>query len=432
MFLNKFKELIISKPFMKEKFLYLIVVSFFMSHNSFAQDQTRIELNKLKERIEVLEQQIQQQDSQDFTISLKPSPTFKSKDGKMSFSLDGRIMIDAGFVTKEKTSSIKNDITTRRAWIGTSGNIDEDWSYRLLVGFENNDTTLTDAFIKYGGLDNVDILIGHFFENNGVSVATMNLISSFMERSSAITAFRPLRRNGVSVNPYGKNWGAHFGVFGSGTNNSASKNDKGIGVSSRIHYAAINDQENHHFLHLGFNNSYRSPDSAANEMRFNTSGNSKVINATLIDSGIIAGVDDYYQNMAEFRYQKGSFTLTSEYLKTNIRRNGYQNLEFDGAYVTASYFLTGEKFNYNAKMGAPTPAKINKNAWEIAARYSLTDLNDKDIAGGKLRSYDFGVNYHVSQNLRFMANYIINRMDQYTALQKRNPQYLLLRAQINF
>lgn len=415
---------------MIERPLYLLVVSFFICSSAFANEATLTELENLKKRIEILEQQVNDKDT--INITLKPNPSFTNKDDTLSFSLDGRIMIDGGFVTQDKTSSLKNTITTRRAWIGTSGTVDKDWSYRLLVGFENNDTTLADVFIKYEGSDNLDIMIGHFFENNGIDIGTMNLISSLMERSAAVTTFRPLRRNGISINPHGKNWGAHFGIFGSNANNASSSTDKGMGISSRIHYAPINDQTNHHFLHLGFNNSYRSPDSSQHEMRFKTFGNSKVINSTLIDTGIINNVSNYYQNMAELRYQKGPFTLTSEYIKTTIRRNGYQNLEFDGAYVTASYFVTGEKFNYDAKMGAPTPANINKNAWEIAARYSVADLNDKDITGGKLKSYDLGVNYHMNSHVRLMANYIINHLDENTLLQKRNPQYLLLRAQFSF
>lgn len=422
---------------MKNKFRTAIFFAstLLLATPALANSDTSLELQRLKERLAILEDKMAQESDKkadDVIVTLKPAPSFKTRDGKTSFELDGRIMVDAGVITKDKTSDTKNSTSIRRLWLGAGGNIDKDWSYRALVGFENNSTSIADAFLDYHGLKNADILIGNFFENNGIDAGTANLINPLMERSSGITTFRQLRRTGVSFNPYGENWGAHFGVFGSGTNNSSSTNTKGEGVSGRAHIALINDKTNSQFLHLGFNSTYRTPDSATKTMRFKSTGDSNVINAILIDTGNITNVNSYYQNMAEFRYQQGSFNLTSEYITTNIQRSGMQNLEFTGGYVLASYFLTGEKYGYDTKMGTPTPAKIGKGAWEVASRYSMTNLNNKDVQGGKLNSYDFGVNYYPNDHLKLMANYVFNRVDNNTALQKQNPQYLMLRAQIWF
>jgi phosphate-selective porin OprO/OprP len=411
--------------------VYCAWFSLSFSSTIFSAEVSPQEISQLKQRLTILENQIKENNQNNLTLSLKGGPSFKTLDGNNSFALDGRIQVDAGGIVKDKTSAARNTISMRRIWLGTSGTIDHDWEYRMLVGFENNQTSIADVFITYRGFKNLDVKIGNFFENNGLDVSTPNLFSTFMERSSGITTFRPLRRTGVSFDPYGKNWGMHLGVFGSGTNNSSTTNSKGEGLSGRAHITPINEEG--HWLHLGFNGTYHTPDSSNNSVRFSSTGDSNVINAVLIDTNNIFGVKNYYQYMPEFRYQKGSFTVTSEYVKTMINRNTANNLQFNGGYFMLSYFLTGEKYGYDSKFGLPTRPKISgKGAWELAGRYSFTDLNNKDIQGGKINSYDLGLNYHVNDHVKFMANYIISHLDNSAIYNKSTPQYLMLRAQLDF
>ena len=420
---------------MKIKICFLIAsLLLFLSSPAIAKtDYLSSEIESLKKRLYALEQEAQKQkdDPNRIITSLKPAPSFRSADGRKSFEIDGRIMVDAGMVTKDKNSGIHNTISIRRFWLGVSGKADKDWSYRGLVGFENNKTSVYDVFVNYHGFENADLRIGNFFENNGIDVETPNLISSFMERSSGITTFRELRRTGVSYNPHGQNWGAKLGFFGSTTNNS-STNAKGYGFSGRFYALPIKSDNENHFLHFGFNTSLRTPDSATKAMRFSSFGNTNVLNQTLIDTGNITNVNSYYQYSPEIRYQNGSLTLTGEYIETIINRdNGFSNLKFNGSYVMASYFLTKESYGYDVASGTPIAANITKNAWEIAARYSDTNLNNKTIKGGRISSYDFGINFYPNNRSRIMLNYIFNRLDNSAQIQK-NPQYLMLRMQVNF
>ena len=88
--------------------------------------------------------------------------------------------------------------------------------------------------------------------------------------------------------------------------------------------------------------------------------------------------------------------------------------DFWGAYVQASYFLTGEHRPYKTSNGTFDKVKPLKNygkeggpgAWELAARYSYLNLNDAGVDGGRLRDLTLGLNWYLNPNLRIMWNYI--------------------------
>lgn len=408
-------------------FFFILLQSDFL----FAKEVDISEFEHLKKRLEVLEKEISNNKNSTKSneeISLKSFFVKNSENFNATF--DGRFVLDSGFATKDANSNSNSATSLRRLWLGTFINVGEDWTYRFLVGFDKSSNSVIDAFVNYHGIKNIDIIAGNFFENNGVDISTINTITPLMERSLAITTFKPLRRVGVSINPYGENWGMHFGFFGSELNNSGAKK-YGEGFASRAHIAVINDKKNSQILHLGYNNSYRTPDLENNSMRFSSNGTSDVIGNKLVDTGVIYAVDDYTQNMAEILYQNGSFNFASEYVRTDIKRKNNDNLSFHGGYILASYFLTKEKYDYDVKSGAPLPAKVKNGAIEVAGRISMVNLDDTDIQGGKLESYDFGINYYLNSYVKFMVNYNINKISNQND-KKTNPQYLMLRMQASF
>jgi phosphate-selective porin OprO/OprP len=113
------------------------------------------------------------------------------------------------------------------------------------------------------------------------------------------------------------------------------------------------------------------------------------------------------------------------------------NNNFSAWYAQATWILTGESRLYNAATGAFTPPKVahpfgfgdsgGPGAWELALRYSDTDLNDNvanpanviTAASGTARTYDFyntvrggdqriftaGVNWFPNNAIRLAVNY---------------------------
>ncbi len=131
----------------------------------------------------------------------------------------------------------------------------------------------------------------------------------------------------------------------------------------------------------------------------------------------------------------GSFFFQGEYFWFQIDREnatnpntaaapnvpgGLGSLHFDGGYAEASWTITGENRPYNPATGAYgriTPFNpVNTSgtgwgAWEIAARYSVMNLNDNfgaatGIEGGKQQIVTVGLNWFVNTNIMFKLNYL--------------------------
>jgi phosphate-selective porin OprO/OprP len=104
---------------------------------------------------------------------------------------------------------------------------------------------------------------------------------------------------------------------------------------------------------------------------------------------------------------------------------GGDRSQVDGAYVQASWFLTGENRAYKTSSGVfgrVTPRRSfdpqngGWGAFELAARYSFIDINDPDLnagtlapaggGGGKEQNVTAGINWYLFSNLRLTANYV--------------------------
>ncbi len=103
---------------------------------------------------------------------------------------------------------------------------------------------------------------------------------------------------------------------------------------------------------------------------------------------------------------------------------------FNGGYVQASYFLTGENRSYDRRLGRLDSVYLGKNgpnnpfyigrnkdnnwafgrgAWELAVRYSYLDLNDgaglTRVNGGVEGGFSAGINWYLTNNLAYQFQY---------------------------
>jgi phosphate-selective porin OprO/OprP len=112
----------------------------------------------------------------------------------------------------------------------------------------------------------------------------------------------------------------------------------------------------------------------------------------------------------------GSISLQGEYFHAFTGGSEVGNPKFWGGYLQVSYFLTGEHRIYDTANGIFLRIKPKQNfhplrggwgAWEVAARLSYLDLNNRgDIKGGQETNLTLGLNWYLNPNIRFMFNYI--------------------------
>ncbi len=133
----------------------------------------------------------------------------------------------------------------------------------------------------------------------------------------------------------------------------------------------------------------------------------------VIDTGDIAA-DGALVAGAEAAWVNGPFSVQGEYLRSWVHANNGDVPVFQGLYASASWFLTGESRPYDRTQGAFGRVIPKRNfdpghggwgAWEIAGRYSYTDLDSGNVQGGRLSMLMAGVNWYLHSHLKWRFEY---------------------------
>jgi phosphate-selective porin OprO/OprP len=130
---------------------------------------------------------------------------------------------------------------------------------------------------------------------------------------------------------------------------------------------------------------------------------------------------------AEAAANFGPFYVAAGYFdyQINRRQTTLEDFNFHGWLAQASWIITGEARGWNgqnAAYQAPKPAKPfdlegeGWGAWELAGRYTLVDLNDREgaagspmpldgVRGGEQEIWTLGLNWYPNSVVRFALDY---------------------------
>ena len=166
----------------------------------------------------------------------------------------------------------------------------------------------------------------------------------------------------------------------------------------------------------------------------------------LVDTGTFTG-DDRMQVGLELAWVWKGLSVQGEFFYANVSRpGGAEDVDFNGWYVTVSYWLTGESRPYNHKLGAFGRVKPKKSfwgagetgagAWQIAYRFSFIDLESGDLTGGEQGTHTIGANWHWNPNTRVMFNFVFSQQDPNSAITlngaKTDISAFVIRWQLDF
>ncbi|WP_421622174.1 OprO/OprP family phosphate-selective porin [Alkalilimnicola ehrlichii] len=324
-----------------------------------------------------------------------------------------------------------------RARLGASGTLGGAWGYQIEFDFAGGDVSYNDLKVTYD-LGPGTLQLGQFKVPQGMEELTSSNRISFIERASS-QVFTDSRRIGLGYDQSGDNY--HFAVMGySHAIEDDPDADMPLGAAGRVTFNPIRGAQT---LHLGASLSHERFDSDGREgvVRFRDRPESRPTEGTrLIDTG---GLDakSTTKGGLEFGFLSGPFHMSAEYLQADINGDGDQrDLTFDGWHVQAGYVLTGETRGYRPTGFRTVSPASPAGAWEIAARYSSVDLNDRDVRGGEQKNVTLALNYYATDNLRFMANYIMVDVEDSAAVEgftggatdEDSPNIFLARMQYNF
>ena len=159
-----------------------------------------------------------------------------------------------------------------------------------------------------------------------------------------------------------------------------------------------------------------------------------------VDTGDLPGINHISRFGLEGAFQFGPVSLQAEYIRTFLsRENAYGDAAVDGWYAYASWFPFGGSRKYAAGKALFVYPDVRSawGEWEVAVRYSMLNLNDGSVRGGKEQNVTLGLNWYLTPKLRIMANYVLVFNDQDadgngTLIGNDNPQVFQMRLQWKF
>ncbi len=276
----------------------------------------------------------------------------------------------------------------------------------------------------------------------------------FLERALP-SAFLPFRQIGVMSYGNSRDELATYAISGfrfpTDTFGGNVGDNGGYGMATRVTALLINHPDTGGLLHVGGGYSFIDPANDLVQYRNQpevfvgeTGGGALVpvgVPSNLppfVDTGLLATENAHLANV-EFALARGSFCVQSEVIAAFVNRQSNESVAFSGAYAQAGYFLTGERRPYKGNAGVfgqVTPKQsVGKDggigAWEIAARWSMIDLNDADVQGGRLNDLTSGLNWYLNPHTKFQFNYIHAMLDS-QIYGDSNADLFAMRAQVDF
>jgi len=390
-------------------------------------------------------------------------PTITSADGRNSFAPRAIVQFDMADYSEDPEGGATTDFRRgsvgatgnretnaardfsdgayfRRARFGFEGMIARDFNYRVMLELggagTEGPTRINDAYIAYTGFAPFTIQLGAFSPPANMDDSTSVESSLFIERASGAEMSRTLGgadgRIGLGVRGSGTRWMSSL-TLTSRTVNDAEVFDSQLAAVARAGFLVAASAD--YNIHAGLSGTYvlepADQGSAAGAVRtpirFRDRPEIRVDSTRLIDTGSI-DADSAYVAGVEFGANWKSLYFQAENFWYGIERPGNPTLpdpSFGSYYAQASWVITGEARRYDVASGsfqAPRPfvpftASGGIGAWELALRYSHTDLNYHEgllgtaaladaVRGGEQAIWTFGVNWYINPNLRLLFNYL--------------------------
>jgi phosphate-selective porin len=228
---------------------------------------------------------------------------------------------------------------------------------------------------------------------------------AFAERAAPVTVFIPTRNDGIRV------WGSMprthggwtAGLFNDCLFNGLSPGANGYQAAARVFYAPIVSVDSNRALQLAvdvrWSNAREGMLSYKTRPENNEAPNFVNTHSFAASSGLTGD--------AELVALHDNLSFTAEALPTRVRGTPTGAITFLAYYAALSWRPGGETRPYSDSLGIPGRVHVSRRpyAWEIAARFSHTDLTAGDQQGGVLDVPSLSLGVYGPSSTRLLLDY---------------------------
>jgi len=398
----------------------------------------------------------------------KGRPTISAPDNSASLAVGLQLQFDMGGYFQDNRSNqiqppaardLNDGSNLRRGKVFIVGKYG-DWTANFTPDFggsSDGTVSLYEANLNYSGFKPFTATIGYFKPWYTLQDSTNSSDFLLLERPSIIEIARNVAagdaRASLGVRASTEDYFASAYLTGGnwGDQNAGLENDEQLGGVIRLAARPLHGEDWN--LHMGFSGSMllrpgqsnaRQPGDTVDNIQLRDRPELRIDMNRLVDTGPIST-----DNADTWGFELGgnwhNFLLQGEYVRIDVDRNRGSHLHFQGGYVEGSWVITGESRKYDTGSAAwtrPSPdhpfnpfsGDRGWGAWELAARYSVADLNDADIDGGHQRVYGLALSWYPTASVRFIlqGDYVDVDRHENQADVGQNFWNVALRSQIAF
>lgn len=322
----------------------------------------------------------------------------------------------------------------RRLRLGVGGQFARNWHYEFIPKFElasSRSLPINSAYVQYDGSTPVHLRVGIYAPMENFEEATPSSDMLFLERAQPDDVARNIAgndgRTAASLLSYDDSYFAAL-TFAGGLENDSAFRQKAL--MARFAWRPWHDENGGIAIGADVTHLLALPDyGTGRPLRFRLKEGLELqepgADMHLVDTGSIPsdGVTEWglesAGNYRNFYAQGGWFHYA---IASAVP--AAPDLLFGGWYLQSSWVLTGESKRWRTERGGygmPQPAHPlyggdGFGAFEVAARYSVLDLNDDagvaaaatpvgGIRGGEQRITTLGLNWYPGGPFRFMLDY---------------------------
>lgn len=360
--------------------------------------------------------------------------------GKPSVKVGGRIQLDwAAFsqnlASIDQAGDCLNGTEVRRARMFMKGDAFQVVNYKIEMDFVG-EVAFKDVYINVKELPWLgNVRVGHYKEPFGLEELTSCNYITFMERSIS-NVFSPHRKMGIMMHDWSEDENTTWAI---GAFTSLIRDDPpkfpfngyddagGTAVTWRLTHLPWYDEaaDGRGLFHTGACFTYRDIPKlipgAIDQYRIRVRPESHLARR-VANTGWLDDVKAVTSFDLEAAWVYGPVSVQAEYTWSHLGLTAQASPTFQGGYIYASWFLTGENRHYDRKkaaFGRVRPfenffrvrtedgcVQTGRGAWEVACRLSYVDLSDASVRGGRVVDGTFGLNWYFNPYTRLMFNYV--------------------------